>query len=138
MDPHCTHTELAAKRHRYGEQLAASGFSAAGRDIPMARLIAISDNAQRAEAIARRGAGWMLGAYMGPQHRGDHGTPAAPAEVDPVERYVNEVIIHGTTDSVFEQIEELKERAQMNYLMCAPLSQDSFTLLTDEVLPALA
>jgi alkanesulfonate monooxygenase SsuD/methylene tetrahydromethanopterin reductase-like flavin-dependent oxidoreductase (luciferase family) len=138
MDPHCTHTELAAKRRRYGEQLAAAGFSAAGRDIPMARLIAISDNAQRAEAIARRGAGWMLGAYMGPQHRGDHGTPAASAEVDPVERYVNEVIIHGTADSVLDQIEALKETAQMNYLMCAPLSQDSFTLLTDEVLPALA
>ena len=56
---------------------------------------------------------------------------------DPVERYVNDVIIHGTADSVLDQIEELKERAQMNYLMCAPLSQDSFTLLTDEVLPAL-
>ena len=80
----------------------------------------------------------MLGAYMGPQHRGDHGTPAPSPAVDPVERYVNEVIIHGTADSVIDQIEELKETAQMNYLMCAPLSQDSFTLLTDEVLPALA
>ena len=138
MDPHCTHSELASKRRRYGEQLAGAGFSAVGRDIPMARLIAISDNAQRAEAIARRGASWMLGAYMGPQHRGDHGTSAPAAEVDPVERYVNEVIIHGTADSVLDQIEELKESAQMNYLMCAPLSQDSFTLLTDEVLPALA
>jgi len=137
MDPHCTHAELAAKRKHYGEQLTAAGFSAAGRDIPMARLIAISDNAQRAEAIARRGASWMLGSYIGPQHNAAHVAPSAATAEDPVERYVNDVIIHGTADSVLDQIEELKERAQMNYLMCAPLSQDSFTLLTDEVLPAL-
>jgi alkanesulfonate monooxygenase SsuD/methylene tetrahydromethanopterin reductase-like flavin-dependent oxidoreductase (luciferase family) len=100
----------------------------------MARLIAISDNAQRAEAIARRGAAWMVGAYMGPQHHGAHQAADGP---DPIERYVNDVIIHGTADSVLDQIEALKETASLNYLMCAPLSQDSFTLLTDEVLPAL-
>ena len=47
------------------------------------------------------------------------------------------MIIHGTADSVLDQIEALKETAQMNYLMCAPLSQDSVILPTDEVLPAL-
>jgi alkanesulfonate monooxygenase SsuD/methylene tetrahydromethanopterin reductase-like flavin-dependent oxidoreductase (luciferase family) len=83
MDPHCTQAELASKRRRYGEQLATAGFSAAGRDIPMARLIAISDNAQRAEAIARRGAAWMVGAYMGPQHHGAHQAADGP---DPIER----------------------------------------------------
>jgi alkanesulfonate monooxygenase SsuD/methylene tetrahydromethanopterin reductase-like flavin-dependent oxidoreductase (luciferase family) len=80
----------------------------------------------------------MLGSYIGPQHNAAHVAPSAATAEDPVERYVNDVIIHGTADSVLDQIEELKERAQMNYLMCAPLSQDSFTLLTDEVLPALA
>src|SRR5438067_13881561 len=48
MDPHCTHAELAQKRRHYGERMAAAGFSAEGRDIPMARLIAIADNAARA------------------------------------------------------------------------------------------
>ena len=48
------------------------------------------------------------------------------------------MIIHGTADSVLDQIEALKETSSLNYLLCAPLSQDSFTLLTDEVLPALA
>src|SRR6185437_4023474 len=56
MDPHCTHAELASKRKRYGAQMTAAGHNPAGRDIPMARLLAISDSAQRAEAIARRGA----------------------------------------------------------------------------------
>ena len=138
MDPHCTHTELASKRQRYGEQMRAAGHDPSGRDIPMARLLAISDSAQRAEAIARRGAQWMLGAYMGPQHRNAHGSAPVAPTVDPVERYVNEVIIHGTPDSVADKIEELKETASLNYLLCAPLSQDSFTLLTDEILPVVA
>src|ERR1700678_4345176 len=83
MDPHCTHAELASKRGRYGDQLASAGFSATGRDIPMARLIAVAPSRGRAEEVARRGAGWMVGAYIGGSRGGD-----------PVERYVNEVIIH--------------------------------------------
>ncbi len=51
---------------------------------------------------------------------------------------MNEVIIHGTPDDVIDQIEALKETAKLNYLLCAPLSQDSFTLLTDEIIPAVA
>jgi alkanesulfonate monooxygenase SsuD/methylene tetrahydromethanopterin reductase-like flavin-dependent oxidoreductase (luciferase family) len=127
MDPHCTHAELGAKRAYYRRQLAAAGFSDAGRDIPMARLIAVAPTAARAAEIARRGAAWTVGAYIG--GRGD---------VDPVERYVNEVIVHGTPASVLEQIQALQETAAMNYLLCAPLSQESFALLTDEVLPKLA
>ena len=128
MDPHCTHAELAGKRRRYGDQMAAAGFSAAGRDIPMARLLAIAPTAARAEAVARRGAEWTVGAYIG-QGRADG--------ADPVERYVSEVIIHGAPDGVIDQIRALQETAQLNYLLCAPLSQETFTLLTDKVLPAL-
>jgi alkanesulfonate monooxygenase SsuD/methylene tetrahydromethanopterin reductase-like flavin-dependent oxidoreductase (luciferase family) len=127
MDPHCTHGELASKRGRYGEQLANAGFSAAGRDIPMARLIAVAPSAERAEEVARRGAGWMVGSYIGGSRGGD-----------PVERYVNEVIIHGTPESVLDQILTLGETASLNYLLCAPLSQESFTLITDRLLPKLA
>jgi alkanesulfonate monooxygenase SsuD/methylene tetrahydromethanopterin reductase-like flavin-dependent oxidoreductase (luciferase family) len=137
MDPHCTHAELATKRARYREQLTAAGFDDGGRDIPMARLLAIADSKERAAAIARRGAQWMLGSYIGPQHRGAHAQPSATMAPDPVERYVNEVIIHGTPDDVTDQIYALQESAQLNYLLCAPLSQDSFTLLTDEILPVI-
>jgi len=55
-----------------------------------------------------------------------------------VERYVREVILHGTPDSVTDQIRALQESARLNYLLCAPLSQQSFALLTDKVLPAIA
>jgi alkanesulfonate monooxygenase SsuD/methylene tetrahydromethanopterin reductase-like flavin-dependent oxidoreductase (luciferase family) len=129
MDPHCTHADLAAKRVRYGERMAAAGHAAEGRDIPMARLIAVAETEARAEAVARRGAQWTVGSYI----RG-----GAPAGVDPVERYVNEVILHGTPERLVDQIQALQETAQLNYLLCAPLSQESFTLLTDRVLPRVA
>src|SRR5260370_25527126 len=75
MDPHCTHAELGAKRKHYGQRLAQAGFSAAGRDVPMARLIAVADSATRAEEVARRGAAWMVGSYIRPQHRAAHQDP---------------------------------------------------------------
>jgi len=128
MDPHCTHAELAQKRRHYGERMAAEGFAAEGRDIPMARLIAIADDAGRAAEIAARGAGWMVGSYVGPKS----------GISDPVQRYVADVILHGTWQSVLDQILSLRETAQLNYLLCAPLSRESFTLLTDRVLPRLS
>jgi alkanesulfonate monooxygenase SsuD/methylene tetrahydromethanopterin reductase-like flavin-dependent oxidoreductase (luciferase family) len=128
MDPHCTRADLAAKRAHYGKRLAAAGHAADGRDIPMARLIAVAETAERAAEIARRGAEWTVGSYI----RG-----GAPDGGDPVERYVNEVILHGTPEGVVDQILGLRETAQLNYLLCAPLSQESFTLLTDRVLPRL-
>ena len=136
MDPHCTHAELASKRTRYGEQMAAAGLADGGRDIPMARLIAVADSAEQAEAIARRGA--ELDARLLHRPAAPATTRSAVAAVDPVERYVNEVIIHGTPDAVVDQIQALQETASLNYLLCAPLSQDSFTLLTDEILPAIS
>ena len=39
--------------------------------------------------------------------------------------------------SVVEQIGRLKEEIGLNYLMCAPLSRETFRLLADEVLPRL-
>jgi alkanesulfonate monooxygenase SsuD/methylene tetrahydromethanopterin reductase-like flavin-dependent oxidoreductase (luciferase family) len=135
MDPHCTHVELGSKRAHYGERMAAAGHSADGRDIPMARLIAIAPTAARAAEVAPRGAGWMVDSYIGPRHGAAHQDPFKGA--DPVDRYVNEVILHGTPDAVAEQIIGLKETALLNYLLCAPLSQESFALLTDKVLPAL-
>jgi alkanesulfonate monooxygenase SsuD/methylene tetrahydromethanopterin reductase-like flavin-dependent oxidoreductase (luciferase family) len=39
MDPHSSAPEIGAKRRFYAEKLAAGGFSEAGRDIPIARLV---------------------------------------------------------------------------------------------------
>jgi alkanesulfonate monooxygenase SsuD/methylene tetrahydromethanopterin reductase-like flavin-dependent oxidoreductase (luciferase family) len=138
MDPHCTCADLGVKRARYGEQLAAAGHSPDGRDIPMARLIAVAESAEQAEAVARRGAEWTVGSYIGGQHRPAHQAPSAVAAADPVQRYVDEVILHGTPEALVDQIQALKETAQLNYLLCAPLSQLSFNLLTDKVLPRVA
>ena len=80
----------------------------------------------------------MVGSYVGAQHQPVTNRPPLAAGIDPVERYVKEVIIHGTPESVRDQILGLRETAQLNYLLCAPLSQESFALLTDKVVPRLS
>jgi alkanesulfonate monooxygenase SsuD/methylene tetrahydromethanopterin reductase-like flavin-dependent oxidoreductase (luciferase family) len=138
MDPHASFRELGAKRQRYREKLAEAGHSDAGRDIPMARLIALGRTTAQAEEIARRGAQWLVDAYAGPQH--SHRKTLQPRSYDgkdPAQHYVDSVILHGTPDSVVEQVARLEEVAGLNYLMCAPLSRESFRLLAGEVVPRL-
>src|SRR5437667_11250147 len=53
MDPHSSGPEIGAKRRHYAAKLAAAGFSDAGRDIPVARLVAIAPNAGDAAEVAR-------------------------------------------------------------------------------------
>ena len=57
---------------------------------------------------------------------------------DPVQFYLDDVMIHGTPESVADQIASFGEQIGMNYLMAAPMSGRSFRLLTDEVLPRIA
>jgi alkanesulfonate monooxygenase SsuD/methylene tetrahydromethanopterin reductase-like flavin-dependent oxidoreductase (luciferase family) len=138
MDPHASIAELGAKRRRYREKLAAAGFSEHGRDIPMARLVALSPTTAEAEAVARRGAQWLVDAYAGPQHEHRKSMPARTYDgKEPAQHYVDSVILHGTPESMVEQIARLKEEIGLGYLMCAPLSRESFRLLADKVLPRL-
>jgi alkanesulfonate monooxygenase SsuD/methylene tetrahydromethanopterin reductase-like flavin-dependent oxidoreductase (luciferase family) len=137
MDPHSSQAELGKKRRHYAERMTAAGFSAAGRDIPMARLIAVADTEERAAETARRGAAWTVGSYIGAQHQAVRVEQRNFGGIDPVEHYVKDVIIHGTPDAVCDQVLALQESAQLNYLLCAPLSRESFTLLTEKVLPKL-
>ena len=118
-------------------ELAASGFSETGRDIPIARLVAIADNAGKAAAVARGGAEWIVNSYLGAQHRPVMQGSFTPAGVDPIQRYLNEVILHGTPDKVGDEILRLHEEIGLDYLLCAPLSYQSFMLLTEKVLPRL-
>jgi alkanesulfonate monooxygenase SsuD/methylene tetrahydromethanopterin reductase-like flavin-dependent oxidoreductase (luciferase family) len=137
MDPHSSAPEIGRKRRRYTAHLAAAGFSDAGRDIPVARLVALARNAEAAAAVARSGAEWIVNSYLGAQHRPVMQASFTPEGVDPVRRYLNEVILHGTPEAVVDQILRLRDEIGLDYLLCAPLSHESFLLLTDEVLPRL-
>jgi alkanesulfonate monooxygenase SsuD/methylene tetrahydromethanopterin reductase-like flavin-dependent oxidoreductase (luciferase family) len=138
MDPHSSAAELGRKRRFYGERLAAAGYAESGRDIPMARLVAIAGDARKAAAVARSGADWIVDSYLGAQHRPVMEGSFTPAGVDPVARYLDEVILHGTPESVADAILRLRQEIGLDYLLCAPLSHESFMLLTERVLPRLA
>jgi alkanesulfonate monooxygenase SsuD/methylene tetrahydromethanopterin reductase-like flavin-dependent oxidoreductase (luciferase family) len=138
MDPHSAAAEIGRKRRIYAERLAQAGFTDAGRDIPMARLVAIAENAGKAAAIAKSGAEWILGSYLGAQHRPVVERSFASTGGDPVQRYLDTVILHGTPEVVGDRIEALREEIGLGYLLCAPLSHETFMLLTDQVVPRFA
>ena len=140
MDPHAAHVEIARKRTLYRERMAAHGHSDAGREIPMARLLAVAPSEEKAAEVARRGAGWIVGSYMAPAHAMifDPTNLTGLNEIpDPVERSLRGSVIHGTPESVLDQIERLRETLPLESLMCAPLSHESFMLFTERVLPKL-
>ena len=135
MDPHASHADLVAKRKLYGEKLKAAGHVQDGRAIPMARLIAIDETAEKARAVAERAAAWTVASYIGPTHGNIRQEPRSFGGKEPIAFYVDDVILHGTAESLVDQINALQEAAGMNYLLAAPLSRRSFDLLTDKVLP---
>jgi alkanesulfonate monooxygenase SsuD/methylene tetrahydromethanopterin reductase-like flavin-dependent oxidoreductase (luciferase family) len=138
MDPHAAHRDIGRKRRLYEERLSAAGFSAVGRDLPIARLLALGGSAAKAQAVARRGAQWIVDSYFGAQHRPVGVSDPVRTGGDPVQRYLDEVILHGTPEAVTDQILRLRDEIGLDYLLCAPLSHETFTLLTDKVLPRLA
>ncbi len=138
MDPHSSSAEIGRKRRLYAERLIAAGFSEAGREIPVARLVALGRNAAEAAAVARNGAQWIVNSYLGAQHRPVMQANFIPEGVDPIRRYLDEVILHGTPEVVVDQILRLREEIGLDYLLCAPLSHETFMLLTEKVLPRLA
>ena len=141
MDPHAANGEIALKRRIYQEEMEAHGHSVEGRDLPMARYIAVGATHAEAEAVARRSAEWTVGSYMKPQKA----TPGAQVgavpgferdpDMDPVERYLRDVAIYGTASEVVDRLKELEVEIPMNYLMIAPMSQDTFLHFTKDVLP---
>lgn len=143
MDPHSSNAEIGRKHRLYREQLRAAGHDPDdGRETPMARLLAVAPTRAEAEAIARQGAMWTVGSYAG-KGRGNIGgkgaqeAAASDGSMDPVQRYVDDVVLWGTPAEVIDRIAELRETIGLHYLMCAPFSHGSFKLFTDEVLPAL-
>ncbi len=137
MDPHASRADLNRKRRHYAAKLAEAGHSDTGRTIPMARLVAVDETDEKARAVAKRAAEWTVASYVGPQHSGNvrQGPPRDFGGKDPIDFYLDDVMIHGTPESVVEQIQSLSSEIGMTYLMAAPLSGRSFRLLTDKVLP---
>ena len=129
MDPHATHEEIAAKHARYRSALAEHGFENQ-QDTPMARLFAIARTDEAAERIAREGARWTLDSYATPG-------PGAPSKEERIERYVNEVVIHGSPAKVVDELKRLEEEIPLNYLLASILSHETFLLLADEVIPRM-
>jgi alkanesulfonate monooxygenase SsuD/methylene tetrahydromethanopterin reductase-like flavin-dependent oxidoreductase (luciferase family) len=137
MDPHAAHRDIGRKRRFYREKLEAAGHSFAGRELPMARLVALGETAGKAREVARRGAQWIIDSYFGAKHNPvGIADPNAPGR-DPVQRYLDEVIIHGTPEAALDEILRLREEIGLEYLLAAPLSHESFMLLTEKVLPKL-
>jgi alkanesulfonate monooxygenase SsuD/methylene tetrahydromethanopterin reductase-like flavin-dependent oxidoreductase (luciferase family) len=54
-DPHAAHVEIARKHRLYRARLAEHGHSPAGRETPMARLLAVAPAEEQALEVARRG-----------------------------------------------------------------------------------
>jgi alkanesulfonate monooxygenase SsuD/methylene tetrahydromethanopterin reductase-like flavin-dependent oxidoreductase (luciferase family) len=137
QDPHATHADIGRKRQLYYEVLRAHGFPTVGRVIPTARLLAVGATEREAEETSRAGAAWTVASYANPTRRAGPPPPHHVPGVDPVERYMNEVVIRGTPERVLDTVAELRETIGLDYLMCAPLSHRSFTLFTERVLPKL-
>jgi alkanesulfonate monooxygenase SsuD/methylene tetrahydromethanopterin reductase-like flavin-dependent oxidoreductase (luciferase family) len=137
MDPHSSRTDLIAKRKHYAAKLIEAGHSDAGRTIPMSRLIAVDETEEKARAVAKRVAEWTIASYIGKESNVRQGTTRDFGGKDPVDFYLEDVMIHGTPESVVDQIQTFSGQIGMTYLMAAPMSGRSFRLLTDKVLPRL-
>jgi alkanesulfonate monooxygenase SsuD/methylene tetrahydromethanopterin reductase-like flavin-dependent oxidoreductase (luciferase family) len=137
QDPHSSHADIGKKRALYYDTLRAHGFPTEGRVIPTARLLAVGATEQEADDVARAGAAWTVGSYANPSKRTGPPAPHHLVPGDPVERYMNDVVLRGTPERVLDTIAELRETIGLDYLMCAPLSHKSFMLFTEKVLPKL-
>ncbi len=135
MDPHSPHAEIARKLALYRDQLTQGGYSFAGREIPMGRLVAVAETDDEAEAVARRGAQWTAGAYINKQVLGHLRGGDADEDLDPVDHYLRDVVIHGSPERVVDQLQRLEEEVPLSYLLLSPLSEKTFGLFTDRVLP---
>lgn len=139
LGPHSTFRENAEHRDLYRGALEAAGHSIDGREIPMARFIAVAETDAAAEEIARSGAEWLTCAYM---NNSKATRPQSPDQAiltmdtpTKIARYLSSVVIHGSPGRTIDIIEQLREEMHLEYLMLAPLSHGSFVTFTEQVMP---
>jgi luciferase family oxidoreductase group 1 len=136
MDPHSNHSEIHKKLVRYRSGLQQAGHTFEGRDIPIGRLVAVAPTDEEAEAVARRAAQWTAGAYISKQALASFA--GSDEETDPVDHYLDNVVIHGSPERVVDQLRQLEEEIPLGYLLLSTLSEKTFGLFTDRVLPHVA
>ena len=54
---------------------------------------------------------------------------------DRIDRYVDEVIIHGSPSTVTDKLKELEETMPLDYFLASILSHETFMRLSNEVMP---
>ena len=132
MDPHSAHQDLGRKRRYYAERLRAAGFSIDGRDLPMARLLALGDTEAEAEEVARRGAdGSSIRISVRNTTRSASRTRPRRARTrsSAISTALSSTV---RSKSVLDRILRLREEIGLDYLLAAPLSHRSFMLLTEK------
>ena len=122
LGPHGSHQEIARNLALYRDALREHEHPVEGRTLPIARRLAIAETDAEAEEIARAGAEW-------------EGYALPPGDGDPVERYINDAVIYGSPDRVVDELERLREEIDLQYLLCLPMSHDTFVRFTEHVLP---
>jgi len=142
LDPHSTNGEIQFKRQLYQQVMEANGHEVGDRNLPIVRYVALADTTEEAREIARHSSQWTVGAYINPNKSGGRPREEIPGHerdhsVDPVERYVDEIAVVGTAAEVVDKFKQLESEIPMNYLMLAPMSQDTFVRFTKEVLPKI-
>ncbi|MFZ0660089.1 MAG: LLM class flavin-dependent oxidoreductase [Candidatus Binataceae bacterium] len=131
LDPHSPTSVIGEKMETWRRLMVQHGHSIEGRVIPTVRLVAIARTEAEATEVAREGSKFMLRTYVNPQgERGDSATL--------LQKYVDQMVIHGTAQSVVDQIRRLNEEIHLDYIITAPLSHETFLSFTDHVLPELA
>lgn len=150
LGPHSSHQDSYEKREFYRAKLEGAGHVFEGRDIPLTRSVAIGETDEAGYELGRRGAEFMFGNYLknkgnirgGEQAAAEGKTQSSDAvlaaereNVNPIERYVNEVALCGSPEKVIDDIERLRETNKIDYLMIAPLGHESFIRFTEKVMP---
>ncbi len=134
MDPHSAHGEIARKRRHYEDGLEKAGHELGSRDIPTARLMAIAGTDAEAKAVAERGAKWTS-RYIPKQAIASFRSDGRAME--PIDHYMDDVIIHGSPGRVVDTLLRLEEEIPLGYLLLSPLSDRTFELFTEHVLPRI-
>ena len=137
LGPHTTTSELGEQGRRFFEGLRKHGHDTEGRVLPTARLIAVAETDAEAEQIARDGAQWTIGSYANEKVSGNTSPTRQLSDDARIDRYANQVVIHGSASKVADKVTELRETIGLDYLMCAPFSHDSFIRFTNDVMPRL-
>lgn len=131
LDPHSPTSVIGEKMETWRRLMVQHGHRVEGRVIPTVRLVAIAQTEAEATEIAREGSKFMLRTYVNPQgERGDSATL--------LQKYVDQMVIHGTAESVVDQIRRLNQEIHLDYMITAPLSHETFLSFTDHVVPELA